>query len=171
MAKDVWVHILLIINNLMIPPVIKFDQEPGEAVNEGEAQVSQAQLIHLSKGKQDQQPQVQLRRYPRCNKISETSEPKAFQSPSTILGSKVLEVWYDCEAKWRTNFLTSQHVTYEIIQELVDIGEDQHPMLAFAATANPDTMMYYHHEAMRESDCTEFVMAMEEKQIQSQNEN
>ena len=46
MAKDVWVHILLIINNLMIPPVIKFDQEPGEAVNEGEAQVSQAQLIH-----------------------------------------------------------------------------------------------------------------------------
>jgi hypothetical protein len=47
-------------------PFMEFDLEPGEAVNEGEAQVSQTPLP-VSEGEQDQEPKVQLRRSPRLN--------------------------------------------------------------------------------------------------------
>ena len=41
-------------------------------------------------------------------------------------------------------------------------------MLAFAASADPDTM--YYHEVMREPDCAEFIKAME-KEVKSHTEN
>jgi hypothetical protein len=61
-------------------------------------------------------------------------------------------------------------VAYETIKGWVDIeGEQQHPMLAYAAAADPDTMLYY-HEAMREPECTEFVKVMA-KEVKSHTEN
>ena len=50
------------------------------------------------------------------------------------------------------------HVAYETIKEWIDIEGEQHPMLAYATSADPDTM--YYHEAMRESDRNEFIKAM-----------
>jgi hypothetical protein len=48
--------------------------------------------------------------------------------------------------------------------------DDQHPLTAYKATADPDTM--YMHEAMRQSDKGEFVRAMaKEVDDQSNNEN
>ena len=41
-------------------------------------------------------------------------------------------------------------------------------MLAFAASADPDTM--YYHEAMREPDRAEFIKAMQ-KEVKSHTEN
>jgi hypothetical protein len=60
------------------------------------------------------------------------------------------------------------HVAYETIKEWEDIEGEQHPMLAYAASADPDTI--YYHEAMREPDNAEFVKAMG-KEIQSNTEN
>jgi hypothetical protein len=47
---------------------------------------------------------------------------------------------------------------YETIKEWVDIEGEVHPMLAYAAYMDPNTM--YYHEAMRELDCTKFNMAL-----------
>ena len=78
-----------------------------------------------------------------------------------------MEVWYDLEAQLETKL--PYHVAYETIKEWVDIeGEQQHPMLAYAASADPDTM--YYHEAMREPDHAEFVKAMA-KEVKSHTEN
>jgi hypothetical protein len=61
------------------------------------------------------------------------------------------------------------HVAFATLKEWEDSGyEDQHPMMAFAASADPDTM--YYHEAMREPDRDEFKTAME-KEVQSHTEN
>ncbi len=51
-------------------PFMELDLEPGELVNEGEAQESQTPLP-LSEEEQDQEPQVQIRRSPRFNKTSD----------------------------------------------------------------------------------------------------
>jgi hypothetical protein len=59
-------------------------------------------------------------------------------------------------------------VAYETIKEWGDIEGEQHPMLAYAASADPDTM--YFHEAMREPDSAEFVKATGEE-VQSHTEN
>ncbi|KAI2511537.1 hypothetical protein MHU86_2791 [Fragilaria crotonensis] len=55
------------------------------------------------------------------------------------------------------------YVAFEAIKEWVDIEGEQHPMLAFAASADPDT---YYHEAMREPDRAKFIKAME-KEVKS----
>jgi hypothetical protein len=62
----------------------------------------------------------------------------------------------------------SYHVAYETIKEWGDIEGEQHPMLVYAASADPDTM--YHHEAMREPDCAEFIKAMQ-KEVQTHTKN
>jgi hypothetical protein len=49
-----------------------------------------------------------------------------------------------------------------------DIEGEQHPMFAYAASVDPDTMFY--HEAMREPDSAEFIKAMD-KEVQSHTEN
>ncbi len=59
-------------------------------------------------------------------------------------------------------------MAYETIKEWDDIEAEQHPMLAYAASADPDTM--YYHEAMREPDSAEFIKAMD-KEVQSHTEN
>ena len=125
-------------------PFMEFDLEPGESVNEGEAQASQTPLP-VSEGEQDQEPQVQLRRSPRLNKIPEAASTKVSDEPSSKAGSKVFDVWHNFEAKLEDKL--PYHVAYETIKEWVDIGGEEHPMLAFAASADPDTM--YYHEAMR----------------------
>jgi hypothetical protein len=51
---------------------------------------------------------------------------------------------------------------------MVDIAADQHPMLAYAESAHPDTM--YHHEAMREPDRADFIKVMS-KEVKSHTEN
>ncbi|KAI2507330.1 hypothetical protein MHU86_7050 [Fragilaria crotonensis] len=133
-------------------PFMEFDLEPGVQVNEGGWQASQTPLPD-SEGEQGQEPQT-LRRSPRLNKIPDKT-------------SKVLEVWYDLEAKLEDKI--TYHVAYETIKEWADIDdEEQHPMLAYAASADPDTM--YYHEAMREPDRPEFIKAMV-KEVQSHTEN
>lgn len=135
-------------------PFMEFDLEPGVQVNEGEWQSSQTPLP-VSEGEQGQEPQA-LRRSPRLNK-----------TPDKLPGSKVLEVWYDLEAKLEDKI--PYHVAYETIKEWVDIDDgEQHPMLAYAASADPDTM--YYHEAMREPDRPQFIKAMK-KEVQSHTEN
>ncbi len=59
-------------------------------------------------------------------------------------------------------------MAYETIKEWGDIEAEQHLMLAYAASADPDTM--YYHEAMREPDSAEFIKAMD-KEVQSHTEN
>lgn len=147
-------------------PFMEFDLEPGEEVNEGEGQASQTPLPQ-SEGEQEegQEPQAHLRRSPRLNKVSEAEEANKEPQPSTY-GSKVLEVWYDLEAKLEINL--PYHVAYETIKEWADIEGEQHPMLAYAASADPDTM--YYHEAMREPDRAEFIKAMS-KEVKSHTEN
>ncbi|KAI2514132.1 hypothetical protein MHU86_25 [Fragilaria crotonensis] len=77
-------------------PFMEFDLEPGESVNEGEAQASQTPLP-VSEGEQDQEPQVQLRRSPRLNKTSD--------EPSNKPESKVLMFGTTWKPSWRTSFL------------------------------------------------------------------
>jgi Reverse transcriptase (RNA-dependent DNA polymerase) len=133
-------------------PFMEFDLEPGVQVNEGEWQASQTPLPD-SEGEEVQEPQA-LRRSPRLNKIPDKT-------------SKVQEVWYAMEAKFEDKI--PYHVAYETIKEWVDIDDgEQHPMLAYAASADPDTL--YYHEAMREPDRPEFIKAMV-KEVQSHTEN
>jgi hypothetical protein len=47
-------------------------------------------------------------------------------------------------------------------------GEDEHPLMAFKATSDPDTM--YLHEAMKEPDKKEFLVAMQ-KEVTDQAKN
>ncbi len=146
-------------------PFMEFDLEPGESVNEGEAQASQTPLP-VSEGEQNQESQVPLRRSPRLNKIQEVSTTKVSDEPSSESGSKVFDVWYNLEAKLEDKL--PFYVAYEI-KEGVDIVEgEQHPMLAYAASADPDTM--YYHEATREPDRAEFIKAMS-KEVKSHTEN
>jgi hypothetical protein len=138
-------------------PFMEFDLEPGVQVNEGGSQASQTPLPD-SEGEQGQEPQT-LRRSPRLNKIPDNK----LQDRT----SKVLEVWYDLEAKIEDKI--PYPVAYETIKEWTDIDDgEQHPMLAYAASADPDTM--YYHEAMREPDRPEFIKAMV-KEVQSHTEN
>jgi hypothetical protein len=138
-------------------PFMEFDLEPGVQVNEGGWQASQTPLPD-SEGEQGQEPQT-LRRSPRLNKIPDNKPQDRT--------SKVLEVWYDLEAKLEDKI--PYHVAYEAIKEWTDIDDgEQHPMLAYAASADPDTT--YYHEAMREPDRPEFIKAMV-KEVQSHTEN
>ena len=106
----------------------------------------------------DQKPPT-LRSSPRLKKIPDNKLQD--------ITSKVLEVWYDLEAKLEDKI--PYHVAYETIKEWTDIDDgEQHPMLAYAASADPDTM--YYHEAMREPDRQEFIKAMV-KEVQSHTEN
>ncbi|KAI2499367.1 hypothetical protein MHU86_15079 [Fragilaria crotonensis] len=76
------------------------------------------------------------------------------------------DVWHNFEAKLEDKL--PYYVAFEAIKEWVDIEGEQRPMLAFAASADPDTM--YYHEAMREPDRAEFIKAME-KEVKSHTEN
>jgi hypothetical protein len=146
-------------------PFKEFDLEPGSILNEEEGQASQTPLPQPEGDQHGQEPQVQLRRSPRLNKVSE-DEAAVKNSQASSRGSKVLEVWYDLEAKLEAGL--PYHVAYETIKEWADIEGEQHPMLAFAASADPDTM--YYHEAMREPDRAEFIKAMQ-KEVKSHTEN
>jgi hypothetical protein len=146
-------------------PFMEFDLKPGNILNEEEGQASQTPLPQPEGDQYGQEPQVQLRRSPRLNKVSE-DEAAVKNSQASSRGSKVLEVWYDLEAKLETGL--PYHVAYETIKEWADIEGEQHPMLAFAASADPDTM--YYHEAMREPDRGEFIKAMQ-KEVKSHTEN
>ena len=60
---------------------------------------------------------------------------------------------------------------YEVLRDLHDDDYEQqyaHPLLAYASSADPDTM--YMHEAMREPDREEFKKAMI-KEVKDQTEN
>ena len=62
-------------------------------------------------------------------------------------------------------------VTYEVLQELQDADDllsQAHPLLAYAASADPDTM--YLHQAMQQPDRDQFLEAMEQE-VTSQSEN
>ncbi|KAI2512113.1 hypothetical protein MHU86_2200 [Fragilaria crotonensis] len=146
-------------------PFMEFDLEPGESVNEGEAQASQTPLP-VSEGEQGEELPVQLRRSPRLNKIQGAASTKVSDEPSSKAGSKVFDVWHNFEAKLEDKL--PYYVAFEAIKEWMDIEGEQHPMLAFAASADPDTM--YYHEAMREPDRAEFIKAME-KEVKSHTEN
>jgi hypothetical protein len=61
-------------------PFMEFDLEPAALVNEGEAQASQTPLP-VTEGEPDQEPQVQLKRSPRLNKIPEVSTTKVSDKP------------------------------------------------------------------------------------------
>ncbi len=80
--------------------------------------------------------------------------------------SKVFDVWHNLEAKLEDKL--PYYVAFDAIKEWVDMEGEQHPMLAFAASADPDTM--YYHEAMREPDRAKFIKAME-KEVKSHTEN
>jgi Reverse transcriptase (RNA-dependent DNA polymerase)/GAG-pre-integrase domain len=138
-------------------PFMEFDLEPGLQVKEGEWQASQTPLPESEGDEPDDEPPP-LRRSPRLNKIPEKLPVKQ---------SNVSEVLYGMEAKLEDKL--PYHVAYEAIKEWADIeGQEQHPMLAYAASADPDTM--YYHEAMREPDRPEFIKAME-KEVKSHTEN
>jgi hypothetical protein len=97
-------------------PFMEFDLEPGEEANEGDGSASQTPLP-ASEGEEVQQPQAQLRRSPRLNKV-----PDVTAEPSSKKGSNVLEVWYDLEAKLEDKL--PYHVAYETIKEWIDIEEE-----------------------------------------------
>jgi ornithine carbamoyltransferase len=47
------------------------------------------------------------------------------------------------------------YVAYKTIQEWNSESDETHPMQAYAALADPDTM--YYHEAMKEPDRKQFI--------------
>jgi hypothetical protein len=179
MAEDLWVHYLISFQvsrlkpdlpktswciqvclswNLIWNLVKKSMREKGKPFKH--------RLPQPEGDQQDQEPQAQqARRSPRLNKVTE-DEATVKDSQASTRGSKVLEVWYHLEAKLETKL--PYHVAFETIKEWVNIKEEQHPMLAYAASADPDIM--YYHEAMREPDCGEFVKAMQ-KEVKSHTEN
>ena len=108
-------------------PFMEFDLEPGESLNEGEAQASQTPLP-VSEGEQGEELPVQLRRSPRLNKIPEAASTKVSDEPSSKAGSKVFDVWHNFEAKLEDKL--PYYVAFEAIKEWVDIEGEQHPMLA-----------------------------------------
>ena len=76
-------------------------------------------------------------------------------------------IWVSMEAKLEEEF--PYHVAFEagVDFEIKD-HKEEHPMLAYAASADPDTM--YFHEAMKEPDKDEFIKAMR-KEVESHTEN
>ena len=148
-------------------PFMEFNLEPGEIVNEGEGQAFQTPLPQSEGEEQGQELHAQQpRRSPRLNKVTE-GEAAVKDSQASAIGSKVLEVWYHLEAKLETKL--PYHVAFETIKEWVDIEGEEHPMLAYTASADPDTM--YYHEAMREPDRAEFIKAMQKNEVKSHAEN
>ena len=104
---------------------------------------------------------------PRLNKIPEVSTTKKVSDkPSSEPGYKVVDVWYIFQAKLEDKL--PYRMAYENINEWGDIEGEPHPVLAYAASADPNTM--YYHEAMRKPDSTEFIKAMG-KEVQSHQEN
>ncbi|KAI2489524.1 hypothetical protein MHU86_25055 [Fragilaria crotonensis] len=86
-------------------PFMEFDLEPGESVNEGEAQASQTPLP-VSEGEQGEELPVQFRRSPRLNKIPGAASTKVSDEPSSKAGSKVFDVCgTTLKPSWRTSFL------------------------------------------------------------------
>jgi hypothetical protein len=65
------------------------------------------------------------------------------------------EVWMAMESECEKAM--DYYVAYEVMKEWFDGDQIAHPMLAFAASADPDTM--YYHEAMKEPDCEQFLKA------------
>ena len=75
-------------------------------------------------------------------------------------------LWTAMQAKMEQEF--QYYVAYEAIQEWNPESDDLHPMQAYAASADPDTM--YYHEAMREPDRKQFIKAMQ-KEVESHTSN
>ncbi|KAI2498354.1 hypothetical protein MHU86_16165 [Fragilaria crotonensis] len=99
-------------------PFMEFDLEPGESVNEGEAQASQTPLP-VSEGEQGEELPVQFRRSPRLNKIPGAASTKVSDEPSSKAGSKVFDVWHNFEAKLEDKL--PYYVAFEAIKEWMDI--------------------------------------------------
>ncbi|KAI2513037.1 hypothetical protein MHU86_1328 [Fragilaria crotonensis] len=116
-------------------PFMEFDLEPGESVNEGEAQASQTPLP-VSEGEQDQEPQVQLRRSPRLNKTSD--------EPSNKPESKVLMFGTTWKPSWRTSFLIMWPLRPSRSGWTLRRAASH---ACLCRLRGPDTM--YYHEAMR----------------------
>ena len=80
---------------------------------------------------------------------------------------------YDREQVWMSHLakceeLDSEFVSYETVATWEVLDEELHPLMAFAASTDPDTM--YYHEAMREPDKRQFLEAMQ-KEVQSHTDN
>ena len=75
-------------------------------------------------------------------------------------------VWVSMEAKLEEQL--PYHVAFETCADFEAENEAEHPMMAYAASADPDTM--YFHEAMKEPDREEFVKAMQ-KEVESHTAN
>ena len=75
-------------------------------------------------------------------------------------------IWVSMEAKLEEEF--PYHVAFEACVDLEGELNEEHPMQAYAATADPDTM--YFHEAMKEPDKEEFIKAMR-KEVESHTDN
>ena len=68
---------------------------------------------------------------------------------------------------------TVHHIAYEVLRDLHDDNYGQqlaHPLMAYAASANPDMM--YLHEALHQPDWEQFLQAMREEVVsQTANNN
>jgi hypothetical protein len=104
---------------------------------------------------------------PRLDKIPAVSTTKKVtDKPSSEPVYKVVDVWYIFEAKLEDKL--HNRTAYETMKEWGDIEGEPHPVLAYAASADPDTM--YNNEAMKEPDSAELIKAMG-KEVQSHTEN
>ncbi|KAI2501363.1 hypothetical protein MHU86_13099 [Fragilaria crotonensis] len=145
-------------------PFMEFDLEPGESVNEERLKhlKHHFQFLRENKGRTS----CPIQEVPKAQQDPRAASTKVSDEPSSKAGSKVFDVWHNFEAKLEDKL--PYYVAFEAIKEWMDIEGEQHPMLAFAASADPDTM--YYHEAMREPDRAEFIKAME-KEVKSHTEN
>ena len=129
-------------------PETEIEMPPSE-VSEGapEAQPAAAQEPPSSPA-EDGEAQVPLRRSARQRKINQRLIA-AFEAEIQKVGN---------------------YEAYEVLASWQDETQDLHPLQALAASADPDTM--YLHEAMKQPDRKQFIVAMEEEvRAQSDNKN
>ena len=129
-----------------VRPITTNVEEPPVIVPEGERHemTQEDELL-------DDVPQVQVRRSTR------QKTPSRYEREG---------LWTAMQAKLEHDY--KYYVAYETIHEWNPESEEMHPMQAYAASADPDTM--YYHEAMKEPDRKQFIKAMQ-KEVESHTSN
>ena len=130
-------------------------EEPTEAPEEQGTDIPTQEVPLQPQGEQAQQPPVGTEEVPPLRRSSRQRQSR----------QRLIEL---LEAELRHE--TPNYVAYEVLASIDDQSVDDNPLLAFAASADPDTM--YYHEAMAQPDRKQFVEAMQQEvSMQTKNGN
>ena len=130
------------------------DEFPGEAIQREQSSLPE--------------PESELQTIPNQETIRAIDEGRRRSTRTTKSLSRYERegMWVSMEAKLELEF--PYHVAFKTCIEINEREGEDHPMLAYAATSDPDTM--YFHQAMKEPDRDEFIKAMR-TEVQSHTEN